>query len=114
MIQANELRLGNLLTYWGMEVVVSHEHIAVISRGKESYKPIPLTEEWLLKFGFESRYKFLFDTEFKGQRLLIHLDRSDAGKNNEWFVKIGSITDLPIATIQYVHQLQNLYFAYFY
>lgn len=119
MIDARELRIGNIVNANGVQIAVDFinvdggfpEKYLINDWYEEDLEPIPLTEEWLIKFGFDSRHKFLFDTEFKGQRLLIHLDRSDAGKNNKWFVKIGSITDFPIATIQYVHQLQNFYFA---
>lgn len=50
----------------------------------EDIKPIPLTEEWLLRFKFN---------------------------NNHWATK-WILEDMPIPTgIEYVHQLQNLYHA---
>jgi hypothetical protein len=65
---------------------------------------IPLTEEWLLKFGFEkssgtsvsfqleSKY---FDIRYYNQEISIISDRDD----------------LKMIQVKYVHQLQNLYFA---
>lgn len=55
---------------------------------------IPLTEEWLLKFGFKP---FCKDFSLKG--IVIH-------KRKRGWVLRKSVPDL-----KYVHQLQNLYFA---
>jgi hypothetical protein len=65
-------------------------------------KPIPLTEEWLLKFGYEKPAivwigdKFYLGT-YDRDKTLWHCALR---KNN------GCLCD-----IRYVHQLQNLYFA---
>lgn len=57
-------------------------------------KPIPITEEWLLKFGFEG-------WDIDNYTLIL---------TNGNFFKLECLD--PIATnIFYVHQLQNLYFA---
>jgi len=68
-------------------------------------KPIPLTEKWLLKFGFISNgWNYELGT-FK-----LHAQRkNELGEfiNNEFSVK-----DIIISfNINYIHQLQNLYFA---
>jgi hypothetical protein len=74
----------------------------------EMFEPIPLTEEWLLKFGFEKILKYyalgihqeLFSglMKFRFDRLL-----------QKWIFSIGTYKD--ITRVKYVHQLQNLYFA---
>jgi hypothetical protein len=73
----------------------------------ESVKPIPLTEEWLLKFGFDktlNQYKTVTSIN-KGNSenipfIVLYLD-------NEF-----QYDDLRFRTnLKYVHQLQNLYFA---
>ena len=57
-MKANELRLGNYL-YWKDEPMRIVDNYSLykacidVSRGDKRIKPIPLTEEWLLKFGFE-------------------------------------------------------------
>lgn len=68
------------------------------------YEPIPLTEEWLLKFGcYTSNWDD--NTSF---RLSV---------NEHYVLTINlefetyEIGDLDILPIKYVHQLQNLYFA---
>jgi hypothetical protein len=67
-------------------------------------KPIPLTEEWKLKFGFE---KTEWDN-FNSFRLSIG--------NNDYTIVLYTdgnceVGDIITCKIEYVHQLQNLYFA---
>jgi hypothetical protein len=57
-------------------------------------EPIPLTEEWLVKFGFKPLVK---DWQIKG--LIIHAR------------KRGFVVNNRIPILKTVHQLQNLYFA---
>lgn len=59
-------------------------------------EPIPLTEEWLLKFGFEPLGSSRFD--FKIFTYYLY-DGSFYNQSSR------------LSTIKYVHQLQNLYFA---
>jgi len=66
----------------------------------ENIEPIPLTEEWLLKFGFEIK-QGRFGNEYWGK---INLYTSSDKK-------IVFCFDGYLKGIKYVHQLQNLYFA---
>ena len=66
-------------------------------------KPIPLTEEWLLKFGFVNDGY----SEWMKDRYTLDCEYTDKGVYN--FV-IDNRTYLDI-DIKHVHQLQNLYFA---
>lgn len=80
-------------------------------------KPIELTEEWLVKFGFE-KYPFndkgkekvyMLDegwqlTEYKGYLVRFTADKSVEGSFNMY-------ESYPLCHIKYVHQLQNLFFA---
>ncbi len=63
----------------------------------DKIKPIPLTEEWLLKFGFE--FDGMFYQFNKHQIRLI-------GEEVPYWIDSSYITN-----IKHVHQLQNLYFA---
>lgn len=63
--------------------------------------PIPLTEEWLLKFGFE-KYEDIPWTYIKGPIKI------NAGNHFTIFVFDRSINQ---DCIPKIHQLQNLYFA---
>lgn len=61
----------------------------------EFVEPIPLTKEWLLKFGFNERYKAFA----KGDFTFI--------ENSGMAYKLSIVDNMP----KYVHQLQNLYFT---
>jgi hypothetical protein len=78
------------------------------------YKPIPLTEEWLLKFGFKRRFACnkWFEKSHKGVLLLtndFNEIKGEAFSTKIEFVFIHDYT--PSVRAKYVHQLQNLYFA---
>ena len=104
-MKASELRIGNYVLKYDEERIVTTYHLEEMEALKDThdYKPIPLTEEWLLKFGFESRksgwYKIkeFFTVRLNSFELIIHI-----------ISKQGSYT---IARVRSVHQLQNLYFA---
>ena len=118
MIQLQEIRIGNLVfdkkrnrivTVWGIES--NHDKIVVnFANGSGVYsidlkhiEPIPLTEEWLLDFGFEekSKSKNFYLGNFRFNIL------KPANYNGFIFCDgYDVITD----RIKYVHQLQNLYF----
>src|SRR5690606_29297307 len=88
----------------------------------DSFEPIPLTEEWLLKFGFE-KWAWCDDAAFIplffGDSLYCryyqnewHIKRMKVGRDSKGvYGKSEGKYVLPIGKIKYVHQLQNLYFA---
>lgn len=110
-MKANELRIGN----WVTELLVNNNSFVdtpiqlhtvgeyVISAvNNNKVKPIKLTEEWLIKFGFESN-----GIAFLKNGYIIWIQENkyvfalyEAYSNNELFTEI-----------KYVHQIQNLYFA---
>lgn len=120
---ANELRIGNLVDLGNrIAKVIEIGHLACVVvdleetqdtlEDYERTRPIPLTEEWLLKFGFEKIKDFDVYTnvwEFKGfmvslgDYINIHVDWADDGVDN--YHSIIGYEEL------YVHTLQNLYFA---
>lgn len=72
-----------------------------------NYKPIELTEEWLLKFGFiPNKYKDEYTICPYGKNTYV-LDKEYTDKG-EWDF---CYEEAYLVTIKYVHQLQNLYFA---
>ena len=93
-----ELRIGNYVYD-----TQDHCNITIVPidfQGNNMFTPIPLTEEWLLKFGFDIEYtKGGFLRWQKGEFKL--LDRRLP------YPQFHS----PKACIEYVHSLQNLYFA---
>ena len=110
-MKANELRLGNLI-YDIPErggKIISVNKVWIDDDGECLYfdlcNPIPLTEEWLVKFGFEyiNDYwlhdEFDFDIVMHGHGYVFADISEDSGR---YFAH---------GKFQYVHQLQNLYFA---
>ena len=76
--------------------------------GKKNYNPIPLTEEWIVKFGFERRDvkdKISYEKHYPyWMRLKKGLKRNGYAFVLEGFKGYAQ-------QIRYIHQLQNLYFA---
>jgi hypothetical protein len=132
MIDITTLRLGNILLYKDQPHYVSmlsldiddeyQELIGVTPLGKrsgeksdwirafgEDLKPVALTEEWLMKFGFAPyALKGWFQKEIE-PNLSIHINSS-----MQVVLYAGQYIDgegAIIEAIQCVHQLQNLYFA---
>lgn len=96
-MEAKELRIGNLVNtnktitpihVWDSIFVDMNEDRIIIT-------PIPLTEDWLLKFGFECIQDLITDLQSNVFEAVFRLDE----------FTINQIMDL------HVHQLQNLYFA---
>jgi hypothetical protein len=135
-MKANLLRIGNLLSVGNYDVkVVEIHHLGVRvwdleetqdawERFSDRIKPIPLTEEWLLKFGFveknignklsESWYELKYlSNEHEPMitswvSILINIETWSCVICDEYPEEIGANTK---TKIEYVHQLQNLYFA---
>lgn len=70
-------------------------------------KPIELTEEWLLKFGFRYYLKHIY--LFPNNDSLRMWGNSWTAQ--QYLIGLDEFTDIPSPSIKYVHQLQNLYFA---
>ena len=106
-MKANELRLGNyILDVFDLKNTVIRkidlEDLSMFinySNHPLPFRPIPLTEEILLKCGFEKlgKYTFVCDTAL----MQLEIDVI----NNKLLHSILAIE------IKYLHQLQNLYFA---
>lgn len=117
-MKATELRIGNRIIYeatthivTAIGVIYPEDVVSVWENDKETpYRhkedeidPIPLTEEWLLKFGAVKTFDNWQFTISVGA-ITLHFRR-----NNEWYSELGGI--YLGSKIKYVHQLQNLYFA---
>jgi hypothetical protein len=101
-MEVNELRIGNYLSD-GKEVFkVEKAFFTLLELNMQFCKPIPLTEEWLLRFGFVESQDI--DTVF-GLKL------NDFWYINEFQIRNKFNAILLDVELKYVHQLQNLYFA---
>jgi len=117
-MKANELRIGNYIIRNGFkpEIVDGWKMFAKIEQVPDWYFPIPLTEEWLLKFGFEktesdnSEELYLWSIQIANNTsLYFNRDIDEWYLSHEWNSNHfkNDFWNKP----KYVHQLQNLYFA---
>ncbi|WP_312900207.1 hypothetical protein [Chryseobacterium taichungense] len=122
-MEAKDLRIGNYVEVLGnidkIKGIGSNEHgeyaefkntyngYYFIHNNEELVKPIPLTEEWLLKFGFqiEEIHAGLSEADFGNNPLTKDFILTVKNTGDGWFYRNGYFK------IDYVHQLQNLYFA---
>jgi len=119
MIQANELRIGNWVyitdtltqLFYKQEVQINiHNLMYLCGECKEPFElniePIPITEEWLLKFGFKEK---------KDNDGIFGFKLKNFWYINEYQFRLSDFIEthgmLIDNKIHYVHQLQNLYFA---
>ena len=122
-MKATELRIGNLV---GIKETALHadgcNHSEAIFKIEEikkdgvqfkgyhaneyykDLKPIQLTEQWLLDFGFKVKGEF-YD---KGQLSILLANLKDNHPNGRVYYNSWAIVQ---SQPKYVHQLQNLYFA---
>ena len=111
-MKATELRIGNLIhtdnsTQSFMDVVtVDLEVLLSLHYGYGFYEnPIPLTEEWLVKFGFD-KIGIYYEKENLRIEPMVLMNLTFAVR----FIT-GVNSSIMISSVQHVHQLQNLYFA---
>lgn len=71
----------------------------------EDFQPITLTEEWLIKLGFE-KSKRTDKCYEKGLNIVISM-----ADNKFRFITGNFVCQIILKELEYVHQLQNLYFA---
>lgn len=113
-MKANELRIGNWVTYknGNEQSTIEFVNFDFIANNaihiNMFFEPIPLTEEWLLKFGFEKDsnrpYLWCYDiSSIEREGLIIMWSQN---KGSFYFNCSARSIEL-----KYVHQLQNLYFV---
>jgi hypothetical protein len=110
-MKPTELRIGNLVTQIiersthneEKTITIEWQELMWISRDRvDFYKPIPLTEEWLLNLRFISFKKGHLYYENNGFSILYAYGKWNYSPSQS--ITIGR-------EIKYVHELQNLYFA---
>ncbi len=115
-MKANELRISNLVSTEGEILTVKSVSKTVASfEGKDYWillkdcEPIQLTEDWLIRFGFEKLLPNIED-EIKDELRTVIIFRKiplTYNTSNGWWMNSSKIK----IQLDYVHQLQNLYFA---
>ena len=106
-MKANELRIGNYVDYYGNIVTINSvnendvgfsDYVPIDYPLLTEIEPIPLTEDWLVRFGFEK----INTTWYAYKRGVFRLNISfDVEWVNNW---MG-------IRLKHVHQFQNIYFA---
>ena len=121
-MKANELRIGNYVHHNERNHLSSHldSYLTVcelteksittfyhschggiqVVRNKKDYQPIPLTEEWLLRFGFLKTHK---NAEWTIDAFRVCKTYDEDFVYPDW--------DINYIALPYVHQLQNLFWA---
>jgi hypothetical protein len=98
-MKSNELRVGNFVYSELVDdkIVVS---TVFLTASYDQLKPIELTEEWLIKFGFKPDFQGNYEEAYIVSKFY----------EGFYFVddRLGNFNVKPI---HYVHEFQNLYFA---
>lgn len=106
-MEAKNFRIGNWIydkTFKKEIQFKSFYGLCNIENNIDNYKPIPLTEEWLLKFGFEKQMAWTYRIHMFGDKwLVVYLGQKGWSINNKNYPDFMKL--------DYVHQLQNLFFA---
>lgn len=132
-MEANEWRIGNLISRQDLgtrepriETILELRKDKVHTSGPlivicdyDDIAPIPLNEEWVLKFGFESSVGFEDQTYDPNDEYANQFEYTlDSGISHRefvcrpskgWIIKLGDYDDE--LEVKYVHEFQNLFFA---
>lgn len=102
-LNISELRLTNFIQKNGEVISVTLSTFAELEgRYRRTYHAIPITEGWLVRFGFEFTEGYgwtIGDWQF--------CIKVDKGK----FKVTHMFDDVDLRTVEFIHQLQNLYFS---
>ena len=138
-MEVKELRIENyILLHACIEQILIIDNCGVIGTENqplcsiEECEPIPLTEEWLLKFGFNwiEQASYCNKKQWTLQVSRKTDDETEINRDGTWFDGIGDYSwmhgsekpktmvvntlcrgNYVCSSVGYVHQLQNLYFA---
>jgi hypothetical protein len=98
---SSELRIGNIVKQGIIESIGSSLiQVSDTIYESEIVEPIPLTEEWLFKFGFKLKYEYYEHNENYIEFWIV---------NGKIFCEYKGVSIYD--NINYVHDLQNLHFA---
>ena len=114
-MEAKDLRIGNYIKSLGSErqfILEDFSDLFDDSDPIENYNPIPLTEEWLLRFGFKrTKHKGIYQLigECFDDLIEVRLYYNDKSIEVLDYCEHNGVHLL--TELKHVHQLQNLYFA---
>jgi hypothetical protein len=114
-MKINELRMGNIIIQGNVPTIVEKLNMSIDDWDRVNNKraldcnPIPLTEDWLIEFGFVYNgwnydfEKYVFHAQGKDEKGQFY--------NTEFGIRKDKVVYNICYKIEYVHQLQNLYYA---
>jgi hypothetical protein len=114
-MKANELRIGNFVfeplnenkkAFKVFEIYHEEDYDKINYFNALNFQPIPLTEEWLINFGFKRVNCGIGWDEISNGKVQLTEVPTNKGK----LIAFNYATD-KYNYLKYVHQLQNLYFA---
>lgn len=124
-MRASELRIGNLIRQTfnpitnlrsiqevtGMFIQQCHK-LENYGSGNINHEGIPITEDWLSKFGFNKTIMGM-SKETDGMQIILQIDAQFYYPTIFQYTELSSETEQAVSLnrIEHIHQLQNLYFA---
>lgn len=114
-MKATELRIGNWMYSAKRKIPfeITVDDLKIIDEGNSLTEPIPLTEEWLIKFGFDNEvskedgWTITIDKDWC--YLTIDTEGGAILWDNSENLDRGNYPTIRV--LKHVHELQNLYFA---
>lgn len=116
-MRPEELRIGNFYNHVKAgEIQLDAEWISYFAKFTELLEPIPLTEDWLKKMGFEQDTALGLSTNTYSKQVKSDMPNWIFGLShvlpiNNWQLYLGKSQQYQVTTIEFVHQLQNLFYA---
>lgn len=124
-MRVEELRVGNVYQYFGNDIICYVEQMIKDDRWQGGHKVIstcgqvtaicacsgiPITEEILLKCGFEAESKY-DDLKLNGINIQSCSLICKTLERRGFFLNLGEENEKLNISIDYLHELQNLYYA---
>lgn len=122
-MDAKELSIGNTVYYHISDEIDSRKELDEIStidakdlewlsnHDDPDYKPIPLTEEWILKLGFDKIASNHLPVYCKGNIIIEDLSSIPIDMNFSIRLAVSTSCSYGIKSINSVHELQNTYWG---
>lgn len=99
-MKEREIVVGQTYLLNGYPITIQYSDFSDFAWLCDELQPIPLTEEWLIKFGFRLSGKWYYNKRIE-LNISLYYKNATYGSNEEYTINYPS----------YVHQLQNLIFA---
>lgn len=111
-MKAEELRIGNIVELHGELIESGWYIISQVKQGVDQYKPVPITEEWLLKFGFSKQGERVYRKTQPHNGAMYELLASFVSSTRFFLGIVYNGRTIYFAwNLEHVHTLQNTWYA---